>query len=171
MQFKFIITNKKLFCEMLEFNSCLLAKLIHTKTCRQVYEFMKLDPTAAPHFSKPFLFNPNLFGSDNGSHRHGDKTDEKVHKHSHNNSHRHNSNHHSHDYQNNHHNQAKSRRQPARKTHFLAHKLHEAAAEEESVDDMESESDPLSKSRKRKHSKNRARAGMCINRDNIMFIK
>lgn len=130
----------------MEYNPCLLAKPIQTKTCRQVYEYIKQDPKAA---SK--LANKKASKNDNGTETNGGT----------NNNEEENENNHRH-----HHHEkgtTKSRKQRARQTHFLAHKLHDAAAaaaaEEETDEEGELETLPFGKSKKRKHSRSHPRAG------------
>ena len=104
-----------MFCEILEYNSCLLAKAIQTKSCRQVYEYIKSDPVSNEALSKATRLGSssrNAAGYDGGATTSGvsgvsnssvDNRPGGLFG-------------------------RKSKKQKARKTHFLAYKLHDAAA-------------------------------------------
>lgn len=152
-----------MFCDILEYNSCLLAKAIQTRTCRQVYEYMRLDPSSSAQINQESRANCTSPVDRDGKHLNGGQSTSGQH----NNNHHHSDGHDHHNLNNNHQQASfnsrpaanrgnKSRKQKARKTHFLAYKLHDAAAaaaaEEEAAGGNISESEGTSKNRKRKHA-------------------
>lgn len=132
-----------MFRDVLEYNSCLLAKPIQTKTCRQIYEYMKNDPEAIAAISKmkPWSVRAAESGESgiNGSSVGGEN----------------------HSGPNRPTNWSRrSKKQRARQTHFLAYKLHDAAAAAAAEEDSdESETEPtVAGTKKRKHSKKRVKS-------------
>lgn len=152
-----------MFCDILEYNSCLLAKTIQTRTCRQVYEYMRSDPSSTAQINHENRANCTSPVDRDGKQLNGGQSTSGPH------SNNHHSDGHDQNIHNNNHQQAafnsrpaaanrgsKSRKQKARKTHFLAYKLHDAAAaaaaEEEAAGGNISESEGTAKNRKRKHA-------------------
>lgn len=164
-----------MYGEIFEFNSCLLAKAIQTKTCRQINEYIKTDPYAIAAIGKlkTRSVGPNRGGSSNGLNRANSidasngvskslsaETDRYREKDG-VNSNRDNYYHH---HGGTHHRSSghgrKSRKQRARNTHFLAYKLHDAAAAAVAAEEEENgngggtcSENETSNKRKRKHSR------------------